>query len=741
MAVSASIGRQIVDLNADWVFFRKNMPAARVFAAAAKDGEKVTIPHSSLLLPHHNFDEKSYQFVSWYRREFELPKTAEGRKKVFIEFDGVMLAAKVYVNGKLAGEHKGGYTPFAFDITSLARFGPGKGNRNVVAVQVDSRERPDIAPFGGTVDYLAFGGLYREARVVLTERAWIADAFPFATDVLSDGRTLRVKTTVAGDGAGGEFVVAATLLDSRGRKAARAEQAIEAPVKGEAHVELAVDGLEKVELWDIDRPTMYKVRVELLEGGKTVDAVEKPFGFREARFDKDGRFRLNGRVVKLIGLDRHQTYPYIGCAAPARLQRRDAEVLREELGLNIVRTSHYPQSVHFLDRCDELGLLVFEELPGWQHIGDAAWKANAIEQMKEMIVRDRHHPSIVLWGVRINESQDDHDFYVESNRVSRELDPTRQTGGVRCFRESEFLEDVFTYNEFSSDVREPNHVPYLITEFAGHTFPTKTFDRVERQIEHALLHTRIQDKQMGMPEIAGAIGWCAFDYNTHIDFGSGDRICYHGVSDIFRFPKFAAYLYMSQKDPAKQVVMELADFWARGDWNHCTKFLLIYSNCDEVLINGQLNGRAEPMRDEFPNLAHPPFRFDKMKDVWGHGWNDLELVGLIGGKVAIRKRWPADKLPSKLAAWTDSKVLDADGSDMTQLSFMMADRFGNVCPYATGAVTAKASGPVRIIGENPFALVGGRGALYVRSDGRKGAASIELTCTSGHKAQVKVKVG
>src|SRR5699024_3613449 len=137
------------------------------------------------------------------------------------------------------------------------------------------------------------------------------------------------------------------------------------------------------------------------------------------------------RRVKLVGLNRHQAYPYVGYAMPQRVQEKDAEILKYELGLNIVRTSHYPQSVHFLRKCDEIGLLVFEEIPGWQHIGDEAWQAESIKNVEEMIKRDYNRPSIVLWGVRINESQDSHDFYVKTNAMAKSLDPIRQTGGVR----------------------------------------------------------------------------------------------------------------------------------------------------------------------------------------------------------------------------------------------------------------------------------------------------------------------
>src|SRR5690606_10362556 len=131
------------------------------------------------------------------------------------------------------------------------------------------------------------------------------------------------------------------------------------------------------------------------------------------------------------------------------------------------------------------GLLVFEEIPGWQHIGDDAWKEVSKQELREMILRDRNHPSIVLWGVRINESGDDTDFYTQTNAIAHELDPTRQTGGVRYLRDSEFLEDVFTFNDFSNGVMPPNHQPYLITEFMGHMFPTKPWDNEERLVEHA----------------------------------------------------------------------------------------------------------------------------------------------------------------------------------------------------------------------------------------------------------------
>ncbi|MHC4592705.1 MAG: glycoside hydrolase family 2 TIM barrel-domain containing protein, partial [Planctomycetota bacterium] len=453
--------------------------------------------------------------------------------------------------------------------------------------------------------------------------------------------------------------------------------------------------------------------------------------------------------------NRHQTFPYVGAAAPARLQRRDAEILKWELGLNIVRTSHYPQSPHFLDRCDEIGLLVFEEIPGWVHIGGAPWKKVTYNDVRQMVVRDRNHPSVVLWGVRINESRDDHDFYTETNRIAHELDPTRQTGGVRYFEGSELLEDVYTMNDFThsggaATVRDPRQVtrldrdvPYLVTEFNGHMYPTKSFDQEERLVEHALRHARVQNAIAGNKGIAGGIGWCAFDYNTHYDFGSGDRICYHGVSDIFRFPKFAAHFYESQIDPGVRPVLHVASLWKLGERSGGAVVpLIVFSNCNRIVIHvGRMKlGTFRPAREQFPHLPHPPFICSGTRPVWREDWRELRVVGLLRGKPAVEQRIAPDGVPEQFICWADDTALVADGADMTRLAFCAADRYGNVLPYAGGAVTITASGPATIVGENPFCLVGGVGAVYLRAGRRPGTVKLKLETPRLPAQSVTVRV-
>ncbi len=471
------------------------------------------------------------------------------------------------------------------------------------------------------------------------------------------------------------------------------------------------------------------------------DEEQGRFGFREAQFRDDG-FYLNGEKINLIGLNRHQTYPYIGAAAPRRLQEKDADIIKYELGCNIVRTSHYPQSPHFLRRCDEIGLLVFEEIPGWQFIGDDDWQGISLRDVEAMIVRDRNHPSIVLWGVRINESLDNTALYTRTNALARQLDPTRQTAGVRFWQHSEFLEDVYTFNDFSNDVQEPVQTPHLVTEFNGHMFPTKSFDQEERMVEHALRHARIQDKQMGMDKVSGAIGWCAFDYNTHMEFGSGDRICYHGVMDIFRLPKYAACFYESQIDPAHHVVLRAATLFARGERSvGGIDPLVVFSNCDEieVYMGDQFKGRFQPDRDQFPNLPHAPFVIRGLDMPWGsHEYADLHLIGFINGEEVARQQFDHRCLPSRLELAVDDETLFADGADMTRLVFRITDKFGNRLPFTSQVVCFEIDGPAQLIGENPFALIGGQAALYIRAGHEAGTVTVRATTPRLDPAQVTV---
>jgi beta-galactosidase len=712
----AGKGRIVLPINRNWRFSPVATPAARARDFDDSHFARVTVPHTNLRVPWHSFDEKSYEFVSVYRRRFHLPASARG-KRVFVDFEGVMTASTVWLNGVRLGEYKGGFTPFSFELTGHVDF----DRDNLLAVEVDSSERPDIPPFGNLVDYLTFGGIYREASLRIVPYTSIENIFAQPKDVLSDHPSLDVQCFVASASKtidSGMSLEAVLYVGDR----LLSKTAVELPAGGNDGNNprtLHIDNLGKIELWDLRTPKLYRVEVRLLDNDHLIDHDSRRIGFREARFTPQG-FSLNGTVVKLRGLDRHQTFPWVGQAMPARVQRQDAVILRKNLKCNIVRTSHYPQSRHFLDACDEIGLLVLEEIPGWQHIGDLAWQDLAVDNVDRMIRRDWNHPSVILWGVRINESRDNHDFYTRTNALAHQLDATRQTGGIRNKYDSELLEDVFTMNDFGFPLRPPNHPLYLNTEFNGHMYPTKTIDNIERLREHTVRHARVHDQLASNPQYAGGIGWCAFDYNTHDYFGSGDRVCYHGVTDIFREPKPAAGFYRSQCDPDEEIVLVPAFHWARGDENGGFTNALVSSNCDHLkfYIAGKLAAEADPDRKQFPHLKYAPFTADLSKSVGS--WGDLRIDGYIQGKQVISRSFSGKGVDQKFSLLPDDTTLAADGADTTRVVLRVTDEFDAIRPFAADAIRFELTGPAQLIGDNPFALIGGTGAIWIRADEQPG---------------------
>ena len=749
-------GRMILPMNRNWRYQAAKVDGAESVNFDDAKFDQVTIPHTNVELPWHSFDEKDYAFVSTYRRKFKLPEGTEG-KRIFVDFEGAMTASTVWINGVRLGEYKGGFTPFSFELTQHVH----RDVENVLCVQLDSSERPEIPPFGYEIDYLTFGGIYREVSLRVVPHMYIDNIFAQCKDVLSSSPSLDVSCFLAGDAAMKKGNALEVELRDGDQTIAKARRPIETmsggpkvpdaldpytdaavyatteTLKDPSRHQVSLTQLGGIKLWSLEDPHLYSVHVRLLSGDQVIDEDMRRVGFREATFTDHG-FSLNGKIVKLRGLDRHQTFPFVGQAMAARGQRKDADILRKNLHCNIVRTSHYPQSRYFLDRCDEIGLLVLEEIPGWQHIGDEKWKEVAIDNVGRMIRRDWNHPSIVLWGVRINESLDDHDFYTRTNAFAHALDDSRQTGGIRYFQESEFLEDVFTMNDFGFPLKPPCHPRYLNTEFVGHTFPTKTTDDDERQREHTLRHARIHNQLASNPQYAGGIGWCAFDYNTHSNFGSGDRICYHGVTDIFREPKAAAGFYKSQCDPSEEVVLEPAFHWARGDEAVGFTKAVFCSNCDHLKIFGRadsvesnpwvLLAELDPDRAEFEHLKYPPFVLELSKldlKKLHAGWGDLRIDGFVGGKQMISKTLSGRGVDAKFLLLPDDVELQADGADSTRVVLRVTDEFGAVRTYANDPIALTLEGPGKLIGDNPFALVGGTGAVWIRAS--EEAGKVRLT--------------
>lgn len=723
----------MISLCSDWEFTRE-------WSAGFAHGEGrfslVDLPHTAGEVPLHYAKPEDYAGICGYRRGLSVPLEYRG-KRLFLQFDGAAHFAEVYLNGEKLAEHACGYTAFRVEITSAVRY----GMENRLAVRLDTTENPAVPPFGFVLDYLAYGGLYRE--VWLDVRG---------ADVIED-----------------VFVTTPTLT--------------------RAEIALTVSG-----------------------SGAVTDEKTVRFGFRTAEFCRSG-FYLNGERVFLRGLNRHQCYPYMGYAAPEALQREDARILKEELCCTAVRTSHYPQSRHFIDACDELGLLVFTELPGWQHIGDAAWKRRSVENVREMVTQYRNHPSIVLWGVRINESLDDDDFYRETNALAHSLDPSRQTSGVRYLEKSHLLEDVYAYNDFSHDGTAPGakkrsavtpdmDKPYLISECNGHMFPTKSFDPWEKRQEHALRHARVQNAAASDGEISGCFGWVMFDYPTHKDFGSGDRVCYHGVMDAFRNPKLAAALYASQGD--KTPVLEIGSPMDIGDYPAGNiGDIWAFTNAEEVALykndrfvasfrtkgwdglpHGPVAiddtiGELLETQEHFPHdkaellrkclvsagkngLAGMPVA-DKARMAWAMARYKLTMddgVALFGkyvgnwGGAATRWRFDARTGGKTVASVTRASgaalhmevrvsktaLCEGDTWDAAAVRVRILDEHGTPAPYAQLPVRFSLTGAAALIGPDTVTAEGGMTGTYVRTTGESGEAVLRISAAGLPEEEVRFSI-
>ncbi len=819
---------QRIDVNYGWEFVRE-CDAAFLLGQPRADAKRVDLPHTCAVTPYDYFDESVYQMLCGYRKRVSVPEDWRG-KRVFLHLGAAAHAAEVYLDGEKLGEHRCGYTAFSVELTK----GLAPGTDALVSLRIDSRETLDQPPFGFVIDYMTYGGLYREVWLEVCAESCVTDVFArpslpedkpllaiSAREDLHPGlaREMRVSASLAStvglsgpvcrDSAG--YSLRQRVRDEAGETLAESTLALDGTGRAEWETEFALSG---VGLWDVESPRLYTLETALYHGDELLDLAETRIGFRRAEWRADG-FRLNGRRLRIVGLNRHQSYPYIGYAAPRSLQRLDAEILRNELGCNAVRTSHYPQSPHFIERCDELGLLVFTEIPGWQHIGREAWKAQAVRNTEDMVRQYRNHPSIVLWGVRINESADDDELYTKTNAAARRLDPTRATGGVRCSKKSSLLEDVYTYNDFVHDgkaagcekkkaVTPDMGKAYLISEYNGHMYPTKTFDCEAHRTEHALRHANVLDAVAAEPDIAGSFGWCFADYNTHRDFGSGDRICYHGVMDMFRNPKTAAAVYAARQDvtPVLTVSSEM-EIGEQAASNRGRVFVM--TNADEVrLYKNDRFIRSYTHRDSpYKNMYRPPIEIDDyigaqlaenegftprqaelVKDVLNYaarfGFSHLPpqilaKSGVLMARYGMRfedayalygkyvNNWGDAASSFRFEAVKDSKVVKTvckspvtalhlevlpsstvlrHGAtwDAALVRLRMADPDGNVLPFWQGAVTLTATGPIRILGPGSATLRGGLGGVLLRTTGGAGEAVLRLETEQTEPVELRFTV-
>ena len=757
-------------LNNEWKFSEDAETDATV---------SVRIPHTCKEFPYHYFNESKCQMRCKYERPlFILDEWKD--KTLLLTFEGAAHNAEVFINDEPVYEHRCGYTAFTIDITDRVEY--GKSNR--IRVILDTRESLNIPPFGEHSDFLAYGGIYRDVYLDVKEKMHIQDVY--------------VRTHFPG----GRAQAISRVKVANPEPAVQIRQGIRLHGSDNDYTDVGYVSATKgtmafsmgsIRRWEPDNPVLYDLRTELLAEGKVVDTVITRVGFREAEFRKDG-FYLNGKKIKLRGLCRSQAFPYVGYAMPDSMQIEDANILKNELGVNAVRAANYPQSPAFLNRCDELGLLVVCEIPGSRYIGNIKWKNQELQNTKEMILQNRNHPSIVLWSIRVGESEEDDDFNRRISGLVRKLDPDRATTGVHRKPKEHMVEDVYAYNDFAaglngsacrrkSEITPDAEKPYLISAFGGVSYPAKAGDDEARRLGQALLYSNVLHDVEQHVDVLGSFGWNMTDYNAHQNYGSGDRICYHGVMDMFRNPKLAAAAYQIYRDEVP--VLELSSSLSFGENPmHSLGDVYAYTNADVLRtyrdgepIKDYEVTKGMPVRiDDFVGNcleAESDFTEEQRKEILnqlnhkactGSFMEVREKKGFFGGKktesvdestltrlyekyilgnTGLVPEYRFDgvkdgrvvsgitRVPMKmhdLEIRVSATELREDNTyAVASVRFRALDENGNILPYANNPLALKAEGSIDLIGPKFITLQGGMGGTYVRTNGKMGMGKLMIS--------------
>jgi beta-galactosidase len=736
----------LYDFNRGWLFGGEYVTNSEQPGFDDKRFVEVTLPHTVTNLSWGDWNPAAWQKKWIYRKRFDSSGLPQGR--VFLDFDGVMTSARVFLDGRELGLHQGGYLPFSFELTS-----PLSPGEHLLAVRVDSEWQnvpPEGDPRGAwTIDFLEPGGIYRDVTVRVVPEVFISDVFAMPKGVLGPSATLRVEVTIDAASPSPEpLEVAVELVDGAATVAA-GSTSVAVGTAGAHVVDLTLTGLGRPGLWSPSNPKLYTVRTTLTnQSGAELHTLDVRTGFREAAFRPDG-FHLNGQPFKLFGLNRHQLFPYLGMAAGERLQRRDAELLKHTLNCNMVRCSHYPQSRHFLDACDELGLMVWEETPGWQYVGpDKAFHDLVVQNVHDMVMRDRNRPSVIIWATRLNETDNPTALYKQTRQTAGHLDSSRQTSGaMRIYSTTDWTQDVFAYDDYSlhDDPKAPplkppiRGVPYFVSEAVGALDGPPLYRWIDSNATlqtQAELHARKHNAARSNAAYAGLLGWAGMDYAS---LQGGDRNWHNmkwaGVLDAFRVPKPGAAFYRSQCSPAELPVILPVFFWDFGNSspNGPGKNAMVATNCDflEVTIEGHPPFRASPDRQHYGHLDHPPVFVDLTTTGGAHP-PELTIDGYVGTTKVHSVTMSGATAGDQLELTIEDQTLEANGHDATRFTFRAIDKYGNLRPNTTGDVTLSLSGPGILTPEKfPFQTYGGVGGGYIRAYPRRAGT---VTLTASHPA-------
>lgn len=707
--------------------------------------QRITLPHT--WNAHDVTDEWPgyWRGIGWYRKHFTLD-SAWRDKRIFLEFEGVNLVSEFWLNGKSLGLHKGGYTGFEFEITRLAQIG---GEDNVLTVKVDNLYHDTVPPTVKT-DYNFYGGIYRDVWLRVTDQVSIA-AVDWATpSVSADKAALRIRTAVSNQSEATRHVaIAHEILDPDGRLAALFSDSLDVTAQGSAESEPGPRNITTPRLWWPDAPNLYTIRTTLRDGSRVLDAVETTLGFRWFRFDAQAGFFLNGKRVQIQGTNWHQSYPGMGSALPNSRHWKDMLVIRE-MGANFWRTSHYPHDPATMEASDRLGLMVWDELPVNKELGNTdEYIANVSQMAREMIARDRNHPSVMLWGIagEINAPMDISKRVVESvAKLYRQLDPTRPVV-MHAPRGEEISALVDVVGEDAGKESDEEHRAhpersFMVGEYAAALVGRGIYgggpDSEELACERHEKHLAEINRR---PWIAGGCIWHQFDYDGETYDTVTPHVTAFGMADIWRIPKDVYYFYQSQW--SSKPMVHIVGHWTWPGREGKERAVKVYSNANSVdlFLNGQPLGA--PSGGAVEGLKHQP-------RVWRVPYQPgaLRAVARVDGKELVDERKTAGPA-AKIVLETDAaKLASGDPESRAYITAYITDEKGTVVPDAAQAITFTLYGPGELLPQTwlghgtglTWNAVAGITRIALRSTDRSGRAVISAGSPGLRMGRVNVEI-
>ena len=760
------VARLALNINQDWQFFRPESTMPSPVTTPANEPEMnapadaqwvaVTLPHSVRLEPRDVSGGRNYQGVCWYKRELPAQPEWKGRV-VYLKFQGAMQVADVWLNGVHLTTHFGGYIPFTIDITKDIRF----DQPNALTVRLDNSDNPEVPPGKpqNELDFCYFGGLYRSVDLEVLHPLHITD--PILADTVAGGgvfvsypsvatgeATVQVQTELVNESDQSrlcEIVQALTSPD--GEAVATASVSVTVPARSR-QVATQTMKVQNPRLWHPEDPQLYWLHSAVQENGRITDDEFTRIGIRSFQFDKKRGLLINGQPFFSIGANRHQDHPYVGNALPPSAHYRDAFKLREA-GFTSYR-SHYPQDPSFMDACDELGILAIVSNPGWQFVGDKVFKKRVYQDAREMIRRDRNHPSVVIWEAALNES-DNSSLAAELYKIVHEEFP-----GPECCTAGDPIRQPVPQFEgwdvtYAGHAHEDSSKPSWIREWGdqvdnwsdqqGRVRVARSWGEVPMLVQastHLQSLNRIYESQS---RPAGADLWAGIDafrgYHHQPFLGA--------PLDLFRIPKFDYYMFQSQRPPQALPLRTGSGpmiFIANYATFHSPLEVVVFSNCEQVRLtqNGKLVATQEP--DPGYRIPHPPFTFKvgnfsgTRSMLFGNAvsqeapWapiGELLAEGLIGGKVVANHMVRSPGVPQELRLRLDNCGLEpvADGADWIRVYAHICDAREMTYPYGDDMVTFSANGEGSLIGDERIF------ANPVRAEAGIATAIVRMTKTAG----------